>query len=60
MCHCGALFGGAVLCVGSLNVMLCDVSYCGDGRSKRIDNEVFLKGQYMEVGIHTVGSFGTV
>jgi hypothetical protein len=27
--------------------------------SAQIGNEVFLKGRYMEVGVHTVGSFGT-
>ena len=35
-----------------------DRSYPGQ-LSRRLGDEVFLKGRYIEVGVHQVGSFGT-
>jgi hypothetical protein len=32
-------------------------SHC---RSTQIGNEIFLKGKYIELGVHGVASFGTV
>jgi hypothetical protein len=54
----GCVCVGAHQCSDSLcDAVWCVALYC---RSSVVGNEVFLKGKYIEVGIHSVASFGTV
>jgi hypothetical protein len=53
----GCVCVGAHQCSDSLcDAVWCVALYC---RSSVVGNEVFLKGKYIEVGIHSVASFGT-